>query len=115
MAEPDYIVVRRSDWYTGAPRDEEIEDRGFWCQEQWFIYHDVYEGLKNPTRPMHAIDLPLIRRKTYFDDVVSMIEKLGLTELAILRCNYNPQLVMQFYDTLVIVPNEQKTMKWISG
>jgi hypothetical protein len=64
---------------------------------------------------MHAIDLPLIRRKTYFDDVVSVIEKLGLTELAILRCNYNPQLVMQFYDTLVIVPNEQKTMKWISG
>jgi hypothetical protein len=64
---------------------------------------------------MHAIDLPHLQSKIYFDDVVSVIEKLGLTELDVLRCNYNPQLIMQFYATLVIVPNEQNTMKWMSG
>jgi hypothetical protein len=62
---------------------------------------------------MHAIDLPH-RSKTYFDDAISVIEKLGLTELAVLKCNYNPHLIMQFYATLVIMPNAQKTMKWMS-
>jgi hypothetical protein len=32
MPEPDYILVRRNDWYA-TPRNEEIEDRGFWCEE----------------------------------------------------------------------------------
>jgi hypothetical protein len=114
MHEPDYTVVRCNDWYT-TPRDEELEDCGFWCEEQWFIFHDVYESLKNPTHPMHAIDLPHLRSKTYFDDVITVIEKLGLTELAVLKCNFNPHLIMQFYATLVIMPNAQKTMKWMSG
>jgi hypothetical protein len=89
MPESDYIVVRCNDWYRAAPRDEEIEDRGFWCEEQWFIFHDVYESLKNPTCPMHAIDLPHLRSKTYFDDVVFVIGRMGLTKMAVLKCNYN--------------------------
>jgi hypothetical protein len=60
---------------------------------------------------MHPIDLQHLRNKTYFNDAVSVIEKMGLTELAILKCNFNPQLIMQFYATLVIMPNAQKTMK----
>jgi hypothetical protein len=112
MPEPDYILVRRNDWYA-TPHDEELEDRGFWCEEQWFIFHDIYASLKNPTRPMHAIDLPHLCSETYFDDDVSVIEKLGLTELAVLKCNFNLHLIMQFYATLVIMPNVQKTMKWM--
>jgi hypothetical protein len=115
MAEADYIIVRCKDWYTFQPRDEEIEDHGFWCQEQLFIYHDVYETLKYPICPMHAIDLPHLQSKTYFDDAVPVIEKMGLSELSIMRCNYNPQLIMQFFTTLMIMPNERKTMKWMSG
>jgi hypothetical protein len=106
--------MRRNDWYS-TPRDEEIEDRGLWCEEKWAIFHDVYESLKNPTRPMHPIYLDHLRSKTYFDDVVSVLEKLGLTELATLKCNFNPHLIMQFFATLVIMPNSQKTMKWMSG
>jgi hypothetical protein len=83
MPESDYILVRRNNWYT-TPRDEDIEDRGFWCEEQWAIYRDVYEPLKNPTRPMHPIDLDHLRSKTYFDEAVSVLEKMGLTELATL-------------------------------
>jgi hypothetical protein len=113
MPEPDYILVRCNNWYA-TPRDEDIEDHGFWCEEQWAIYRDVYESLKNPTRPMHPIDLDHLRSKTYFDDVVSVLEKLGLTELATLKCNFNPNLIMQFFATLVIMPNPQKTMKWMS-
>jgi hypothetical protein len=64
---------------------------------------------------MHPIDLDHLRSKTYFDDAVSVLEKLGLTELATLKCNFNPQLIMQFYAILVIMPNAQKRMKWMSG
>jgi hypothetical protein len=114
MPEPDYSLVRRNDWYA-TPRDEAIEDHGFWCEGQWAIFCDVYDSLKNPTRPMHLIDLDHLRSQSYFDDVVSVIEKLGLTELANLKCNFNLHLIMQFYATLVIMPNPQKTMKWMSG
>jgi hypothetical protein len=114
MPEPDYILVRSNNWYA-TPRDEDIEDHGFWCEEQWAIYHDVYETLKNPTQPMHPIDLDHLRSKTYFDEAVSMLEKMGLTELATLHCNFNPDLIKQFFATLVILPNPQKSMKWMSG
>jgi hypothetical protein len=64
---------------------------------------------------MHPIDLDHLRSKTYFDEAVSVLEKMGLTELATLQCNYNPGLVKQFFVTLVILPNPQKSMKWMSG
>jgi hypothetical protein len=104
MPKPDYILVRRKNWYA-TPRDEDIEDLGFWCEEQWAIYRDIYESFKNPTRPMHPIDLDDLRSKTYFDEAISVLEKMGLTELATLQCNYNPGLIKQFYATLVILPN----------
>jgi hypothetical protein len=32
MPEAEYILVRRTNWYA-TPRDEDIEDRGFWNEE----------------------------------------------------------------------------------
>jgi hypothetical protein len=64
---------------------------------------------------MHPIDLDHLRSKNYFDEAVSVLEKMGLTELATLQCNFNPNLVKQFFATLVILPNPQKSMKWMSG
>jgi hypothetical protein len=77
MPELDYILVWCNDC-CATPRDEVIEDHGFWCEEQWSIFHDVYASLKNPTRPMHPIDLEHLRSKTYFDDAIFVIEKLGI-------------------------------------
>jgi hypothetical protein len=80
MPEAEYILVRRNNWYA-SPRDEDIEDRGFWNEEQWDIFRDVYEPFKNPCRPMHPIDFDHLRSKTYFDETVSVVEKLGLMGL----------------------------------
>jgi hypothetical protein len=44
-----------------------------------------------------------------------VLEKMGLTELATLQCNYNPGLIKQFFATLVILPNPQNSMNWMSG
>jgi hypothetical protein len=111
MPEAEYVLVRRNNWYA-TPRDEDIEDRGFWNEEQWGIFR---EPLKNPCRPMHPIDFDHLRSKTYFDEAVSVVEKLGLMGLATIQCNYNPGLIKQFYATLVILPNAQKSMKWMTG
>jgi hypothetical protein len=78
MAEAEYILMRHNNWYA-TPRDEDIEDHGFWNEEQWAIFRDVYEPFKNPCRPMHPIDLDHLRSKTYFDEAISVIEKMGLT------------------------------------
>jgi hypothetical protein len=104
MPEADYILLRRNNWYATA-RDEDIEDRGFWNEEQWGIFRDVYEPLKNPCRPMHPIDFDHLRSKTYFAEAISVVEKMGLMGLASIQCNYNPGLIKQFYATLVILPN----------
>jgi hypothetical protein len=92
MPEAEYILVRRNNLYA-TPRDEDIEDRGFWNEEQWAIYRDIYEHFKNPCRPMHPIDFDHLRSKTYFDEAISVIDKMGLIELATLQCNYNPGLM----------------------
>jgi hypothetical protein len=114
MPEAEYILVRRNNWYA-SPRDEGIDDRGFWNEEQWGIFRDVYEPFKNPCRPMHPIDFDHLRSKSYFDEAISVIEKLGLLGLANIQCDYNPGLIKQFYATLVILPNAQKSMKWMTG
>jgi hypothetical protein len=44
----------------------------------------VYEPLKNPTWPMHPINLDHLHSKTYFDEAISVLENMGLTELATL-------------------------------
>jgi hypothetical protein len=114
MPEADYIILQCNNWYATA-RDEDIEDRGFWNEEQWGIFCEVYESLKNPCRPMHPIDFDHLRSKTYFAEAISVVEKMGLMGLASIQCNYNPGLIKQFYATLVILPNAQKSMKWMTG
>jgi hypothetical protein len=64
---------------------------------------------------MHPIDFDHLRSKTYFDEVVSVVEKMGLMRLATIQYNYNPGLIKQFYATLVILPSPQKSMKWMTG
>jgi hypothetical protein len=92
MPDAEYILVQRSNWYA-TPRDEDIEDHGFWNEEQWGIFRDVYEPLKYPCRPMHPIDFDHLCSKTYFAEAVSVVEKMGLMGLATIQCNYNPGLI----------------------
>jgi hypothetical protein len=92
MLEADYIILWHNNWYATS-RDEDIEDRGFWNEEQWGIFRDVYEPFKNPCRPMHPIDFDHLRSKTYFAEAISVVENMGLMGLASIQCNYNPGLI----------------------
>jgi len=37
----DYTVIRQGNWYS-RPRDNELDDRRFWCKEQSYIHTDIY-------------------------------------------------------------------------
>ena len=52
MNRQEYYAIRQYDWYEKLPRDENIEDPNFWCQEQIHIYPDVYLHFQKPIRPM---------------------------------------------------------------
>ena len=73
MANADYYLIRKKDWYLEAEHDDELDDQSFWCAEQEYIYKDIYTTLAKPIRPMGATDLDHLSRQDYFarsEDVV---------------------------------------------
>ena len=66
-------------------------------------------------RPMNAIDLNKLEKKKEFVKSVQVIKKMGLQHLMELQCDYNPELVLQFYASLVIESDDAKTMKWMTA
>ena len=57
----DYMVIRQGDWYS-TPRDNELDDRRFWCMEKSYIYTDIYRDYKYPARPMNPMKLQYLKR-----------------------------------------------------
>ena len=64
---------------------------------------------------MHPFDFASLQKKTAFAEAIHIVKTMGLERLALIRCAYNAQLVMQFFATLVIKGDSKKTMKWMTG
>ncbi|KAK1585961.1 hypothetical protein QYE76_016661 [Lolium multiflorum] len=109
-----YSALRLKNWYEDLPRDEEIEGRKYWCMEQEFIYKDIYEPMKK-LRPMQAIDVDVLAINNHFEDAIWVTGRLGLQDLMKIRCDYSPELVKQFFATLAIKKDVDRTMEWMSG
>jgi hypothetical protein len=109
-----YAAIRMKNWYEDLPRDEETEGRQFWCMEQEFIYKDIYEPMKK-LRPMQAIDVDLLAVNNHFEDAIWVTGRLGLQDLMKIQCDYSPELVKQFFATLAIKKDAERTMEWMSG
>jgi hypothetical protein len=78
--------------------------------EQLYIYQDIFAPMKKPIRPMHPIDLAFLKSKEYFVPVVQVVERL-LT----CKCDYDLQLILQFYATLSFTGDDERTFKWMTG
>ena len=115
MANADYILVRRKDWYSEVECDHGLLDQSFWCAEQEYIYKDVYATLSKPIRPMSATNLDHLSKQEYWSEAYDILDKLGLLPLMTVQCDYNPQLILQFYATVVFCNDEPTTLKWMSG
>nr|XP_051182106.1 uncharacterized protein LOC127296116 [Lolium perenne] len=109
-----YSALRLKNWYEDLPRDEEIEGRRYWCMEQMYIYKDIYEPMKN-LRPMQAIDVDILAVNDHFEDAIWVVGRMGLKDIMKIQCDYSPELVKQFFATLAIKTDEERTMEWMSG
>ncbi|KAK1632346.1 hypothetical protein QYE76_006661 [Lolium multiflorum] len=109
-----YSAIRMKNWYEDLPRDEETEGRKYWCMEQEFIYKDIYEPMKK-VRPMQAIDVDVLAVNNHFEDAIWVTGRMGLKDLMKIQCDYSPELVKEFFATLAIKKDEDRTMEWMSG
>ncbi|KAK1603088.1 hypothetical protein QYE76_037261 [Lolium multiflorum] len=109
-----YQEIRLKNWYEDLPRDEETEGRKYWCMEQEFIYKDIYEPMRK-VRLMQAIDVDVLAVNNHFEDAIWVTGRLGLKNLMKIQCDYSPELVKQFFATLAIKTDEDRTMEWMSG
>jgi hypothetical protein len=60
---------------------------------------------------MHPIDLAFLKSNEYFVLAVQVVERLGLTWLMTCQCDYDPQLILQFYVTLSFTGDDERTFK----
>ncbi|KAK1607075.1 hypothetical protein QYE76_030748 [Lolium multiflorum] len=75
-----YAAIRQKNWYEDIERDDEIEDKRFWCMEQEFIFKDIYEPMKK-MRPMQAINVDLLAANNHFEDAIWVTDRMGLQDL----------------------------------
>ncbi|KAK1647580.1 hypothetical protein QYE76_065385 [Lolium multiflorum] len=109
-----YSAIRMKNWYEDLPRDEETEGRKFWCMEQEYIYKDIYEPMPK-VRPMQAINVEDLSENDHFADAIWVTGRMGLQDLMKIKCDYSPELVKQFFATLAIQKDEDRTMEWMTG
>ncbi|KAK1694085.1 hypothetical protein QYE76_010782, partial [Lolium multiflorum] len=109
-----YSAIRMKNWYEDLPRDEETEGRKFWCMEQEYIYKDIYEPMPK-VRPMQAINVEDLSEDDHFADAIWVTGRMGLQDLMKIKCDYSPELVKQFFATLAIQKDEDRTMEWMSS
>ncbi|KAK1662579.1 hypothetical protein QYE76_050738 [Lolium multiflorum] len=109
-----YSAIRQKNWYEDVERELDIEDRRFWCMEQIYIFKDIYEPMKK-VRPMQAIDVEVLSQNNHFEDAIWVTGRMGLQKLMKVQCDYNPDLIKQFYATLAFKKDEEHTMQWMSG
>ncbi|KAK1696090.1 hypothetical protein QYE76_012787 [Lolium multiflorum] len=108
-----YSAIRMKNWYEDLPRDEETEGRKFWCMEQEYIYKDIYEPMPK-VRPMQAINVEDLSEDDHFADAIWVTGRMGLQDLMKIKCDYSPELVKQFFATLAIKKDEDRTMEWMT-
>ena len=63
---------------------------------------------------MKPVDIAHMRNKPHFASTVSITEKLGLHHLMGLQCDYSKELVHQFFSSLVMVEDNDRTLKWMT-
>ena len=113
MDSVSYSSMRQKDWFEDEEREEGLSS--FWCYKQKHIYDDIYQSKSKPVRPMQPIDMALLRSKAEFAEAVEVTGRMGLHHIMGIQCDYNVDLLKQFFGTLVIKGDEARTLKWMSG
>jgi hypothetical protein len=94
LPDMDYHRICRTDYYADQESDETIEGHLYWCIQHLHIHQDVYQSFRYPLRGMSAIDMDHLRNKPYFDEAVNVIDKMGLSQLLTIQCDYDKELIL---------------------
>ncbi|WVZ91021.1 hypothetical protein U9M48_037254 [Paspalum notatum var. saurae] len=125
---PPVASVRPNDPvnYMGAPSDElkklrsrnhykgprTATDRRFWSIEQQDLYNSMYHGSK--VFDMKWIDWEYINSKKQFAGVREQFANLGLEQIMSYRCDWDNELIKQFYSTVHITA-DKSSMTWMTN
>ncbi|KAJ1266080.1 hypothetical protein BS78_08G123600 [Paspalum vaginatum] len=111
--------------YMGAPSDElkklrsrnhykgprTATDRRFWSIEQQDLYNSMYHGSK--VFDMKWIEWKYINSKKQFAGVREHFANLGLEQIMSYRCDWDNELIRQFYSTVHITA-DKSSMTWMT-
>ncbi|KAK1608531.1 hypothetical protein QYE76_032204 [Lolium multiflorum] len=114
MDSASYPAMRQKNWYEDRGRDDDIEDKRFWCLEQEFIFKDIYEPTRK-VRPMQAINVEKLAVNDHFEDAIWVTGRMSLQDLMKIQCDYSRELIKQFFATLAFKKDAEHTMEWMSG
>ena len=110
----DFRTMRMQNFYA-MPNNS--SDGHFWRKEQELIMKEIYahldpKALVCPQKPLH---FPTMAKKQYFVEALWVARKLGLERLMSTIQDYDIIKVQQFFATLVLGPEEDTKMTWMTG
>jgi len=100
------------------PKDDRIaNDPRFNTLTQAQIYQEIYlVGHKYRAVSQHYINVDFMRKNSdYFGEALSMCEEFGLLPLMQFSCHYIEDLITQFYTTVHMETNEERTLTWMTN
>ena len=111
LSPDDYFSMRE---YISYESDRTSSHSYFWTKEQELIYFEFYTKLsKFKVCPQKALDLNKLK-VDYFKEADKVVTVMGLHQLMTIKCNYNIELVQQFFATLVLGQEPNIPMTWMT-
>ena len=99
LSPEDYFSMREFISYQSQRTSDHIH---FWTKEQELIYFEYYSKLTRfKVCAQKALDFNKLKDDEYSSVAAGIMNKMGLRHLLGVKCNYNVELVQQFYATLV--------------
>ena len=79
--------------------------------------YELYAKLdpKQLVCPQKPLNLDALAQKTYFQDAVWVVKKLGLEPHITLQLDYDIEMIHQFYATLELGDEEDTSLTWMTG
>lgn len=110
----DYRNMRVQNFYA-MPNNS--TDGHFWRKEQELIMKEIYANLDPKARvcPQKPLNFATLAKKQYFVEAIWVARKLGLERLMSTQQDYDIIKVQQFFATLVLGPEEDTKMTWMTG
>ncbi|KAK1670520.1 hypothetical protein QYE76_058679 [Lolium multiflorum] len=108
----EYHALRKKNPYN---KEMTSEDDCFWTEEQHRIMNDIYQVHCTKVCPMRAFDLEKLGSKAYFNEMMWVMEKLGLHPLMGLRHDYNVQIIHQFFSIVYFGKSNDGDIYWMTN